>query len=216
MKGAVLSASIADDDTTLDYFAGMDDPNFTTAQLGQVADTMKKMDRKLYATITSASKSQENNDLINNLISAGVLGGGRQALRIVDTHFKYVAENVSTQATSRVVAQKCSGITDASRYISDFKLNRVLMGNGDDKMSNSLGTELLKAALGEIDELKAVLAQYEAEGLRDLSILTARLEKTVHTRRAKQQRSKGEELSWQPAARWEETLMWPLLPLALR
>ena len=85
---------------------------------------------------------------MNKIIAAAVLGGGRQALRIVDTYFNYVAENVSTHATSRVVIQKCAGIADAPRYLSDFRLNRVLMGTGDDRMSNSLGIELLKANLG--------------------------------------------------------------------
>ena len=67
----------------------------------------------------------------------------------------------------------------------------MMMGTGDEKMTNALGVELLKNAFAHVMEMSATIAQFQAEGSTSLDTLLERLERAVNDYRTNKDRMKA-------------------------
>ena len=110
------------------------------------------------------------------LFSADCLGSGPRAARIVDRAYQYEGARIQVRAMSKIIAFKAKNVQEAEDYLSDFNMCKTHMGTGGDKLTPTLGIELLKQALANVEQLKVAVAAFAASGPTDLD---ARIDSSI-------------------------------------
>jgi hypothetical protein len=174
-----MAHASCDDAFILRYLDELNDANMADDLVEIPQPEMKKTDRKLYAAIMNSARHDITAKVLRDIISASCLGSGRKATRIVDAAYQYEATRLQVKATSRIISIRAKGMNEAAEYLSDFKLCKMQMGTGDEKLTPTLGIELLKQALMNVEQLKATIAAFVASGSSDMEELIHRLDKSV-------------------------------------
>ena len=143
-----MAIATAAHDVTVEYLRVMDDGAQTTVALGSLEQTLVKIHRKLYAAVKPCCAKYSDAGRvdvrvpIHQFVSADILGGERQAVRILENYYYFQAVRVSMRATSKVIAMRCGSINEAPKFLSAFRVHCTLMGTGEDRRRTQAPTAL--------------------------------------------------------------------------
>ena len=165
VRSKVLSAA-KDPVAALRYLNEMDDPRVATTDLpGSLEACMMRVDVKLFSELVNAVSGNGTAPLEQALQTEVRFGCGRQAMRTLDIHYRHQSTLLAVRVSSLIQELTCAGLGDLERYMSQFVLYRQQMGQGEHKLSDSMGLSLLKRHLKNVNQAKATFANH-AEKVR--------------------------------------------------
>ena len=90
---------------------------------------LTKLDVRLYAAITAAAVRLP--EMSAKLRAGARLGCGRQAMRILDTNFRFESTTVAIRASKQIQALTCSTMDDLDPFLANFGLYKEQMGTAE-------------------------------------------------------------------------------------
>ena len=163
---AVQAAIVAASNVDCTYFlADLDNPAVPMEALQAADPSLRSLDQKLFAAILHVLRSGEESMRVSEEIKRNTfLGAGRQAIRILDSHFLHQGTRRRQRSLQELVALKLRNISDLEDYVGKFERIIYDLNTTEDKVSDSMACSLLRGQLQSHQKLAPLLAQWEMSG----------------------------------------------------
>ena len=161
--------------------------------LSPVSEEMELIDIRLYDAIARATKGKVFEPFADDIAASADFGNGRQALRVLDKAFNFVARVQAKKASNSIVRRHCKSMDELGPYIPAFKLRLKELRLAGTPLPPTIALDMLRAATEDIKELDATYAHFRALACdsQTTEALLEQLEMIEAEYRDKKQESRG-------------------------
>ena len=136
-----------------------DDQEFTELIL-TVDDPLRRLDMKMFASVTGALKGEVGNRILKLVQTKVRFGSGRQLMAILDHYYVTEKTAKSRKAAEKIIKLRCDKARDLEEYMTTFRNYVQIMAATSEPIADGMAVGLLRTQLSQCGLVSAPMGAF--------------------------------------------------------